>query len=153
MATSEPTKRKASQPPYGGWMFARDTSRQLFKLLNSGKIFPAFGLVILALMGLIAWRLPEKDLTVIVLQILGLVNSSTGLLVGIIIASNFVWAWLYWTRNRLYERELNRLIEDRHELMHMKNRVPIENHRSSKDRTPSTFIFLDSTIEQHEERT
>lgn len=138
-------KTKAATAPYTGWMFARDFSKGIFALLNSGKIYPAFGLLLVGLIGIAEWRLPPSQLPNVIHDLLATVRSSFGVVFALLLISNFCWAWLHARQRRLYDQEVARLAEIRRELIHNKDIVQIENHRSSEDVTHKTHIFPAST--------
>ena len=108
---------KAASDTYGGWSFARDFSSGLFALLNSGKVFPAFGLLLLAIMGIIAWRIPETELGGLVRDFLFLLRSSFGFAVTALIVTNIGWAWLIRRQREIYQAEINRLSDLRSKLL------------------------------------
>jgi hypothetical protein len=143
MATKQPqNKAKATQSEYNGWMFARDFAKGVFGLLNNGKIYPAFGLLFVGLIGLAEWRLPQDQLAPIITEILVTVRSSFGFLLAVAFATNAGWLWLFSRQKRMYDQEIARLAEMRKQLIHCEDKIiPIDNHRSSENVVNQTHIF------------
>lgn len=148
MTTSKPKKSDKStknKPTYGGWEFARDFSSGVFGLLNTGRVFPAFGLLILVLMGLVVWRLPETELALVVKDFLNLLRSSVALAFVLLVTSNLTWFILFRKQKRIYENEINRLADIRSNLLHLGHeRVQIDDHRSSDGVQAESYIFPDT---------
>lgn len=134
-------KSKRSPSGYSGWMFARDFSKGVFSLLNTGKVYPAFGLLIIAIMGIAAWRLPPDQLATVIYDFLVTVRSSFGIVLVLFFITNAAWLWLFARQKSLYEKEIERLAKIRHDLVHNKELIMIENHRSSDEVTGKTHIF------------
>ena len=141
-------KGGASKPrgkAYGRWDFARDFSNGLFGLLNSGKVFPAFGLLILCIVGLVAYRLPEAELGVVARELLEVLRSSFGFAIAGLIATNLVWAWLLRRMHGIYQAEIDRLADLRAELMREKNSgrefIPIKEHRTSNGTHQEKYVL------------
>lgn len=128
-------------PAYNGWMFARDVARHLFTLLNTGKAYPAFFLLLIGVLGIIAWRLPPDQIAPVVVDFLATIRGSVGLAVSAFVMSNFGWAWLFARMRRIYTDEIDRLAEKRRELIHGDIQSKVENHRSSEDVKQATHIF------------
>jgi hypothetical protein len=126
---------------YGGWNFAKDFSKGIFQLLNSGKIYPAFGLVILVIIGIVAFRLPEAHLATTVSEFFSTLQSLFGLSLGALVASNLGWAWLFRRQTKLLEDEIERISIMRSELLHTPNRIQITNHRSSDSPVTEAHIL------------
>jgi hypothetical protein len=142
MATSGPkSKTKPPSTDYSGWKFARDFSKGIFQLLNTGKAYPAFGLIILAIVGIVAFRLPPDRLEPVVQGFFSTVQSLFGLVLALFIGSNLGWAWLMKRQKRIYESEIDRLSKIRSDLMHVQSSPLIANHRSSDEVTNETHIF------------
>ncbi len=130
---------------YGGWEFARDFSAGIFGLLNTGRIFPAFGLLLLVIFGLIVWRLPDTDLAFVIGDFFDVLRSSTALAFGLFASSNVVWLVLFRKQKRIYENEINRLSDIRRDLFHLGNdQVLIEKHRTSNGSHVESYILPDS---------
>lgn len=146
-------KESEAARKYGGWDFGRDFFSGVFGLLNSGRIFPAFGVLILALMGLVVWRLPESELASLAREFFGVLRSSFGLAMSLLVASNLMWAWLFKRQKRIYENEIDRLVEIRSELLHQgSNIIPIKNHRSSDGEQIEGYILPDVNGKESEEK-
>lgn len=140
----KPKKQPKAPETYGGWHFARDFSSGLFGLLNSGRVFPAFGLLILVLMGLLLWRLPEASLVPVIDGFFGVLRSSFALVLCLLLSSNAVWFVLFRKQKRIYENEISRLSNIRSDLLHLgNNQVRIENHRSSEGGQAESYLFPD----------
>lgn len=145
-------KKEAKKEPknpetYGGWHFARDFSTGVFGLLNTGRVFPAFGLLILVLMGLIIWKLPESDVAAALSGFFEFLRSSFTFAITLLVSSNTVWYLLYKKQKRLYEAETKRLSDGRSELLHLgSDQVIIVNHRSSEGAQAESYILPDSDV-------
>lgn len=135
---------RKGQSTYGGWDFARDFAGGVFGLLNNGRIFPAFGLLILSLMGLVAWRLPEAELAGLVRDFFFVLRSSFGVMLALFVGSNLMWFWLSNRQKRIYENEIGRLSEIRSRLLHKgADIVQIKDHRSSNGEQKEGYILPD----------
>lgn len=140
MTTSKPLKKQTEK--YGGWNFARDFSAGIFGLLNTGRVFPAFGLLLLGIMGLVVWKLPESDLAHVVDGFFNVLRSSFALAFSLLVLSNIVWFILFMKQKRIYENEINRLSDIRSDLFHLGgNQVLIKNHRTSNGSPPESYIL------------
>lgn len=134
---------KAPKPSatYGGWHFARDFSSGCFSLLNSGKVYPCFGLLVLCLMGIVAWRLPDTHLAHIVQEFLDTLRSSFGLMAGAFVVSNIGWAWLHKRQRVMYGSEIERLANLRDSLMHKQDDLQkLEMRDTSTGEQKETYI-------------
>lgn len=138
---NSPKSQKKPPEQYGGWHFARDFSAGFFGLVNTGRIFPAFGLLLLAIMGLIVWRLPETDLAHVIESFFDVLRSSVALAIGLLVITNIVWFILFMKQKRIYENEINRLSDIRSELFHLgSDQVLIKNHRTSTGSQVESYI-------------
>lgn len=137
-------KPKPIPERYNGWMYARDATKGVFSLLNTGKIYPAFGLMLIILMGIAEWRLPPEHLGILIRDFFATVRSSFGLVLALFFISNLTWFWLFARHKRLCAKEINRLTEIRHEYFHGKKITNIKNHRSSESVEHKTHIFPSS---------
>ncbi len=108
-------------------------------LLNSNKAYPAFALVLLVIIGIISWRLPESDLGWILKRIIENATTSSGTLIGFLVLTNIGWYFVVRQLKRVYQAEIARLINVRQALMHGK--VSIQNHRSSSGEQQPTMIL------------
>lgn len=138
---------KAAGP--NGWSFAIEVTRGFFGLLNTGRIFPAFMLLIIAIMGLVAWRLPESELASVVIAFFDAMSSSSAIALTLLLASNVGWFALFNRQKRMYERELERMAEIRSKLFHLGvQQVLIKDHRSSTDEQSECYILPDLAKER-----
>lgn len=146
-------KTTESKQQYGGWDFGRDFFNGIFGLLNSGRIYPAFGLLILVMMMLVVWRLPESELAGLVREFFGVLRSSFGFSISLFVASNVMWSWLFKRQKRIYENEIDRLVDFRKQLLHKETAIiSIKNHRSSDDEQTESYIFPDVTEKGQKEK-
>lgn len=135
------SKKTPSQAP-NSWSFAIEVARGIFGLINSGRIYPAFGLLLLSLSGLVIWRLPEADLARVTIAFLDVLAGSTGLAYVLFAASNIAWYLLFQKQKRIYDKEIDRLAAIRKDLFHLGvNQVLIENHRSSDGEQKESYII------------
>lgn len=96
---------------------AMSSSPAIFSLLNSGKVFPAFGLMLLAIAGMVLVRMPESELAGLVREFFIVIRSSTGFLGACLVVTNLGWLWLLRRTKRIYQDEIDRLSEVRKALM------------------------------------
>jgi hypothetical protein len=149
MSPSKSSKKPSEQ--YSGWHFARDFFTGIFGLVNSGRVFPAFGLLLLAIMGLIVWRLPESDLGHVVERFFDFLGSSVFFVIILLVLTNVLWLILFRKQKRIYENEINRLSDIRKDLFHLgSNQVLISNHRSSTGSQVETYILPDTDASKKE---
>lgn len=140
MSPAKPSKKQPE--PYGGWHFARDFFSGIFGLFNTGRAFPAFGLLLLAITGLIVWRLPESDIAHVIESFFALLQSTTALVFGLLVLTNIVWFVLSRKQKRIYENEINRLSNIRSDLFHLgHDQVLIKNHRTSTGSQAESYIL------------
>lgn len=147
-----PTRQKPKQPPpaaaYNQWGFLRDFFNRFFDLFNSGKIYPAFGLFVLGIVALIAFRIPDNQLPGVIGQFIEMLQGSVGLAYTLLALSNVLWVWQYREQRRMYLREIDRLAAVRQDLMHGKPSVIIKEHRSSTGQQQESYLMptkLDAT--------
>ncbi|RVU47054.1 hypothetical protein [Rubrivivax rivuli] len=146
----EETKPKTAKSPgasYGFWGFARDFSSGVFSLLNSGKVFPAFGLLLLVLMGLIAWRVPDTELAGLIREFFQLLRSSFGFAMGALIVTNVGWLWLIRRQREIYQSEITRLSDLRSKLLlgdKSSDFTPIKELHTSNGTQRESYVMPDS---------
>lgn len=139
--------KKQHVETYGGWHFARDFSAGFFGLVNSGRVFPAFGLLLLVIMGLIVWRLPEAELAPVIKNFFDLLRGSVSLAIVLLLLTNFGWFFLLRRQKTIYENEIKRLSDIRKDLLHLgSSQVLIENHRTSTGAQSETYLFPESKL-------
>jgi hypothetical protein len=140
-----PTRQKPKQAPpapaYNKWEFLRDFCNRFFDLFNSGKIYPAFGLFVLGIVTLIAFRIPDNQLPGVVGQLIEMLQGSVGLAYALLALSNVLWVWQYREQRRMYLREIDRLAAIRQELMHGTSPVLIKEHRSSTGQQQESYLM------------
>lgn len=134
-------KASATGPsPYGCWHFLRDFSNGVFSLLNSGKIYPTFGLLIIILAGIIAWRVPESEIAGLVSEFFSLFKETFSLLFLLVI-SNAGWMYLMRKLRSIYQAEIDRLAEVRNELLRGKDNIkPLTVHHTSSGDQRESYI-------------
>jgi len=126
------------------WSFLITIAKGCFKLFNNNKIYPVFGFLLIGLVGLIIWRLPEKELASAILIILNEFVVNKGGLIVLLLASNFGWIYLLGSQRKMYLSEIDRLTKIRSELMHIKGNgqgTHIEAHRSSSDDCEESYVI------------
>jgi len=140
--SSKPSKNPPVQ--YGGWHFARDFSAGIFGLLNTGRIFPVFGLLLLVIAGLVVWRLPESDIVYVIDSFFNVLRSSSAFAISLLALSNIAWFILFRKQKNIYENEINRLADIRSDLFHLgSDQVFIKNHRTSNGSQAESYILPD----------
>ena len=119
-----------------GWDFVIHLTDHFFSLLNTGRIIP---LILLVVCGTYAWVIynsPIEDIIGYQVATIDFVseNSVMVLLLVALIASNSIWLALFKAREKQYDKEMDRLVEERRYLLHYSSDKPlIENHNSSED--------------------
>lgn len=148
----EETKPKGSKAPgasYGFWTFARDFSSGVFSLLNSGKVFPAFGLLLLVIMGVVVWRLPETALAGLVGEFFALLRSSFGFAMSALVATNLGWLWLLRRQREIYQGEIDRLSDLRSRLLLGENSnefIPLKELHTSSGAQRESYVLPSTSI-------
>ena len=135
---SQPKKKEKAT--YNKWEFLRDFTNNVFNLINSGKIFPTFGLLLLILMGMVIWRLPASDLAKLSSKVLDALLTPSFLFSYSIISNGIGLSLFFWQKS-VYQSEINRISKIRSDLMHNIDRVAIKDHRSSDDKQDESFIL------------
>jgi hypothetical protein len=138
---SNKKKKKNNETEYNGWRVLLAFIDGIFELINTHKVYPAFGLFILSILGLIVWRLPDTELAEIVKLLINEFVVSKGGLIGLLALTNLGWAYLLKRMNRIYSEEIDRLAKIRSELMHNGSSKIIESHRSSKEDCNEHYII------------
>lgn len=138
------TNAKTNNPEYNGWRVLYIFVEGIFNLINNNKIYPAFGLMLLFLMGLTVWQLPGTELAEIVKLLINEFIISRGGLIAIIIITNLGWAYLLKRMTGIYQREIDRLAAIRSELMHEPDRKKIKAHRSTNGECEESYIVPDT---------
>lgn len=143
MATGSGSQEKqgVDDKAYGGWHFARDFSTNLFGLLNTGRIFPAFGLLFVIIAGLIVWRLPDSELAPIIRDLIAWLGGSAGFAWFVVFLTNVFWLVLGAERTRLYREEIRRLAALRSQLMHGEHLTLIKKHRTSDGEQKESYFL------------
>lgn len=129
----------AKQQEYTGWRVLAIFLDGVFALFNSNKIYPAFGMMCFLLAGLIVWRLPDTELAIIVKLAIEKVATTTGGLLGLLIATNLGWVALFSRSRALYRGEINRISLVKQDLIHG-DITPIKKRRSSETAVTETYI-------------
>jgi len=142
MATKSTKKnvKVDSDSEYTGWRVAAMVVDGIFGLFNSNKVYPAFGVIILILVGLVLWRLPETELANLLREFLSLLGQSWGVVFATLILTNATWFLLFRKMRALYQQEIDRLAAIRKELMHDGLKT-IAGHRSSNEAENATYIL------------
>lgn len=135
---------KKQPPAPNGWSFATEVAKGIFGLLNTGRIIPAFGILILCIVGLAVWRLPESDLAKVSIAFFDYLSSSAGIAYTLLFSTNVGWLWLLKRQKQIYEKEMDRLADMRSKLFHLgADQVLIKNHRSSNGEQREGYILPD----------
>ena len=119
-----------------GWDFVINLTDHFFSLLNTGRIIP---LILLMVCGTYAWIVYNSPVESIIGYQATTVNfvSENSLMVLLLVAligSNLIWLSLFRARERQYDKEMDRLVEERKYLLHYSSDEPlIRNHNSSED--------------------
>lgn len=141
MATKSNKKATDSHgSEYNGWRVLAIFIEGLFGLINTNKIYPAFGLAILAIATLIVWRVPATELAVLIRFSIEQISSTSSGLMGLLIISNGGWIWLFNQSRSLYKSEIDRLANIRQELL-QGNVANIDAHQSSQAPVPETYFL------------
>lgn len=130
-----------SDKDYGGWHFARDFSNNLFGLLNTGRVFPAFGLLLVIISGITVWRLPDSELAPIIRDLIAWLGGSAGFAWGVVLLTNLFWMVLCAKQTKLYREEIKRLAALRSQLMHGENLTLIKKHRTSDGEQAESYFL------------
>lgn len=143
MATTDRPREKpdVADKAYGGWHFARDFSNNLFGLLNTGRVFPAFGLLLVMIIGLVMWRLPDSELAPLIRDLIAWLGGSSGFPWVLVIVTNLFWVILCAEQRMLYRQEIKRLAALRSELMHGDHLTLIKKHRSSDGEQDESYFL------------
>ena len=128
------------------WDVLLSIVNNIFALLNNGKIFPAILLAIIVAFLKIIFSMSNEELTSCVVSFLA---SDETILVGIglfalFIISNGIWIVLYRNKKKLYLEEIQRLTQNRSELLHGRERSdsPLLNtHTSTTQIGNESYIF------------
>lgn len=131
---------RASESEYNGWRVLAIFIEGIFDLINSRQVYPAFGLVLLSIVGIVVWRLPESDLAEITKLVVGEIFGGTGGLLALLVVTNAGWAYLTKRLHSMYTHEIERLANIRKELMHGPI-GKIATHRSSDDDCEKSFMM------------
>lgn len=119
-----------------GWDFVIHLTDHFFSLLNTGRIVP---LILLIFCGTYAWVVynsPIEDIIGYQATAISFVseNSVIVILLVVLVASNLLWSTLFKSREKQYNKEMDRLVEERRFLLHYSGDKPlIETHNSSED--------------------
>jgi len=111
----------------------------ILNLINTNRIYPLFGVLILFLIGLIVWKLPESDLGNILTVLVNEFVVDKGGMIAIILISNILWWYIFNRMRSLYKDEIDRLANIRSHLMHDNDKI--EDHRSTNDECKETHIL------------
>jgi len=134
--TDKAPKNNIQPPSYNGWRVLALFIEGIFNLINNNKIYPTLAMMLMAILGVIVWRLPETGLAEIIKSLI----DQKGLLIFLLIVTNMGWYKLYKTMKTLYQDEINRLADIRKKLMHGTENT-IENHRSTQDDCKESYIL------------
>lgn len=141
MPTRQKTKQAKQAAAYNGWECLRDFFGHVFGLINTGQIFPALGILIVMLIGMVMFKVPNDQMPGVITQFLDMLGSSVGIAYGLLGLTNVVWVVHYKTQRRLYLTEIKRLAAIRKELMHgYASSVPIKEHRSSTGQQSEGYL-------------
>jgi len=138
------SQAKSKAPEYNIWRVLFVFIEGFFNLINNKQIYPAMGFIILTIMGLIVWRLPDNELAEIVKLLINEFIVGKGTLIALIVITNLGWVYLLKRTTNVYQREIDRLAAIRSDLMHNPNRKNIENHRSTNGDCEESYIVPDT---------
>lgn len=143
MAMDDRSREKpgGADKDYGGWHFARDFFTHLFGLLNTGRVFPALGLLLVMIVGLVVWRLPDSELAPLIRDLIAWLGGSSGFAWVLVMITNLFWVILFAEQKKLYRQEIKRLAALRSELMHGDNLTLIKKHRSSDGEQHESYFL------------
>lgn len=139
MAKQAKKQRTPAPKQKNGWDVLSELIQGTIGLINNNKVYPAFGLLLLGIVGLVANRLPPDDLAEITKL---LIKDGSLLLLAALVASNLGWAYLLKRTRETYLKEIDRLASVRSELMHKDG--SIKNHRSSNDDCDESYLLPDN---------
>lgn len=127
-----------------GWDVLHACVEGLFYLINSAKIYPAFGLLAVALMGMLIWKLPRTEVASILKIILNEFLVGKGMLLVILLITNLLWAYINRREKNIYARNIEaqsktihdwgKTIDDQQKIIADKNKT-IENYRLKLSRS------------------
>ncbi len=143
-------RKSKSKSEYNIWRVLVVFIEGIFNLFNTNKIYPAFGLLLIYIMGLIVWRLPNEDLADIIKILVNEFIVNKGSLIAIIIITNFGWAYLLKRTTKLYQNEIDRLSNIRSKLLHKSEDKSIIKHRSSEEDCKESYIIPDANDKKEE---
>jgi hypothetical protein len=134
-----------------GWHVLMRFVDGIFDLVNTNRIYPAFGLILLAIVSLTIWRLPPDELANIIKVIVADVVIGKGFLISLVVVSNLGWIYLFNRMRDMYKNEIDRLSNIRSELIHNSGRNVIEDHRSSERVSKESILIPASARKQEDE--
>jgi hypothetical protein len=133
-------KQELHQAP-NGWSFLIEVSKGIFALINNDKIYPLFGLIFFVLCAFTLWLMPSSEVAYVVKSLINRALGGELPLIIMLVLSNTGWAYLYKKMRRQDEEEIRRLSDLRSQLMHLKPRVQIEEHRSSEGDCQEQYLI------------
>jgi hypothetical protein len=130
---------------YSVWRVIAIFIEGIFGLINTNKIYPAFGLMLIWLAGMIVWRLPESELAPLIRLSIETMGSTTGGMFGMLIVTNVTWTFLFRQSRSVYKCEIDRLASIRMELL-QGDSTHIKQHQSSASGVKETYIVPAAAI-------
>ncbi|ASQ90113.1 hypothetical protein CHL67_03490 [Prosthecochloris sp. GSB1] len=85
--------------------------------------------------------MPDSDWGEVIKILVNQVFVDNWVLIFLLFISNLFWAVLFKKMKGLYQSEIDRLSEIRSELMHKKNLVSIDEHRSSEGDCEEQYVL------------
>lgn len=150
---NKPKTPEKIKDSYSPWRVLSEFIGHVFALVNSGRIFPAFGLVILVLAAIVLIRLPEAQIAPLIEHFFKFLSSSTALALGLLLVSNIAWIMLFRAKKKMYENEIVRLAAIRSELMHIGvEQVVIKTHQTSNGKQTESYIIPDFPNTQQKDK-
>ncbi len=91
---------------------------RIFDAFRDGHAYPAITMAVLGLLAWVAYLMPDEALGETVIFVVHQAAGSWGGLVLLLISTNLGWAYIHARRKRLDGEEIDRLTEQRKELLH-----------------------------------
>lgn len=135
------SRKKHRKEPTNGWDALIAIADRIFALINNGIIIPVFGLFILIIIFLIVYKLPENELSGILMAFINITLKDKVSLYVMLAASNIAWFFIYKRSRSTHIKEIERLSKIRSELLHKTNGGAIKRHRSSDGDVDPSFLL------------
>ena len=126
------------------WSFLTEFSNGIFKLINNNKIWPVLFLMLMVILVLLTWKLPEEEVAPTIALVIREFVVGKGVFWLSLIITNLGWAYIFKRQKNIYSSEIARLAEVRSSLMHSNNSgqaANIKEHRSSKRECSESYVL------------